>query len=65
MPLHDVASGTLERLRVAVTGRNVARQCLDLFLRASHGKPDLLLRPSDVTVERVFLLLLLAPVETP
>ncbi len=38
---------------------------LDLLLRTRHGQTDLLLRPRDVAIQRVFLLLLFAPVETP
>ena len=65
MPLHDVRGGHLERMRIGVAGDQIARQRLDLFLRAGHGQANLLLRPGDVTVKRIFLLLLFAPVQAP
>ena len=65
MPLHDVRGGHLERMRIGVAGDEIARERLDLLLRAGHGQADLLLRPRDVTVKRVFLLLLFAPVQAP
>src|SRR5471032_2441483 len=48
-----------------MAGSQIAGERLDLFLRAGHGQAYLLLRPCDVTVERVFLLLLFAPVQAP
>ena len=65
MRLHHVRDRHLEAVLVETAGREVARQCLELFLRARHRQADLLLRPRDVAEQRVFLLLLLAAVEAP
>lgn len=65
MRLHDVRDGHLECVLVEAARGEVARQRLQLFLRARHRQPDLLLRPRDVTEQRVFLLLLFPAVEAP
>ncbi|MET3820178.1 hypothetical protein ABID76_002822 [Burkholderia ambifaria] len=65
MRLHHVRDGHLERVLVEAARREIARQRLQLLLRTRHRQADLLLRPRDVTEQRVFLLLLFAAIEAP
>lgn len=65
MRLHHVRDRHLECVLVEAARCEVARQRLQLFLRARHRQADLLLRPRDVAEQRVFLLLLFAAVEAP
>ena len=65
MILHQFTRRILEVRHVLRLGRRVAGQGTDLVLNGQHIETDLLLRPRDVPIQRVLLLLRFPAIQAP